>query len=49
MFKLSQVNNKDTRTTSVASIVNFKHISYFILLLLLLNSNKKQLAGYENI
>ena len=48
MFKLSQVNNKDTRT-SVASIVNFKHTSYFILLLLLLNSNKKQLAGYENI
>ena len=25
-----QVNNKDTRTTSGASVVNFEHISHFI-------------------
>ena len=30
--------NKDTRATPVTSIVNFEHISPFILLLLLLNS-----------
>ena len=36
-----KVNNDVTRTTSVASIVNFEHISHFILLLLL-NSNKSK-------
>ena len=36
---ISKVNMKDTRT-SVASIVNSDHILHFILLLLLLNSNK---------
>ena len=36
---ISKVNMKDTRT-SVASIVNSEHILHFILLLLLLNSNK---------
>ena len=35
-----KVNNKDTRTTSGASIVNFEHVPHFILLILLLNSNK---------
>ena len=35
-----KVNNKDTRTTSGASNVNFEHVPYFILLILLLNSNK---------
>ena len=37
-----KVNNEVTRTTSVDSIVNFEHISYFILLLLLLNSKKSK-------
>ena len=41
-------NNKDTRT-SFASIVNFEHISHFILLLLVLNSNKYMLLGSERI
>ena len=31
MFKLSKVNNKDTTTMFVVSIVNFEHISYFII------------------
>ena len=35
-----KVNNKDTRTTSGASVVNFEHISHFTLQLILLNSNK---------
>ena len=30
----SKVRNKDTRTTSGTTIVNFKHISHFILLLM---------------
>ena len=38
------VNNKDTRTTCGTSIVNFKHIFHFILLLSLLNSNKYWLS-----
>ena len=38
IFKVNNIN-KETRT-SVASIVNFEHISHFIVLLLLLNSNK---------
>ena len=37
---LFTVNNKDTRTMSGVSIVNFEHISHFILLLILPNSNK---------
>ena len=44
MFK---VNNKDTRTTSGTSIVNFEHILHFILLLILLNLNKLMLYGPE--
>ena len=35
-----KVNNKDTRTTSGASIVNFEHIFRCMLLLILLNFNK---------
>ena len=35
-----KVKNKYTRTTNDASIINFEHISHFILLLLLLHSNK---------
>ena len=34
------VKIQDTRMTSGNSIVNFKHIAHFILLLILLNSNK---------
>ena len=40
MSNIFKVNNKDTRTTTGASIVNFEHIYPFILLLLLVNSNK---------
>ena len=40
MSNIFKVSNKDTRTTSGTSIVNFKHISHFILLLILLNMNK---------
>ena len=39
-----KVNTKDTRTSG-ASIANFEHISKFILLLILLNSNKKMPVG----
>ena len=39
MSNMLEVKNKYTRTTGV-SIVNFEHILQFILLLLLLNSNK---------
>ena len=35
-----KVNNKDTRMTSVASIVNFEHILHFILVLLVLTWHK---------
>ena len=37
-----QVNNKDTRTTPIRSgvfIVNFEHISHFVLVFLLLTLN----------
>ena len=37
-----KVNSKDTRTTSGASVVNFKHRSHFILLLI-------NIAGFESI
>ena len=37
MSNIFKVNNKDTRMMPVTSIVNFEHISLFILLLLLLN------------
>ena len=55
MFKISkkntwttcQVYSKNDRTTSGASIVNFEHISHFILLLILLNSNKSVPVGPE--
>ena len=35
-----KVNHKDTRAMFGASIINFEHISHFILLSLLLNSKK---------
>ena len=41
------VNNKDTRTTSGDSVVNFEHISHFFLLLILPNSNKNVPVGTE--
>ena len=44
LFKLFKVNNKDTRMASGASVVDYEHISQFILMLLL-NSNKKMLVG----
>ena len=40
MSNIFKVYNKETRTTFCASIVNSEHILQFILLLLLLNSNK---------
>ena len=40
MSNIFKVNNKGTRMTSGISIVSFKHISQFIVLLLQLNSNK---------
>ena len=40
MSIIPEVNNKNTRMMSGASIVNFEHISYFILLSSLLNLNK---------
>ena len=49
MSNIFKVNNKDTRTTSGASVVNFEHISHFILLLLLLNSNKKNVSWAREI
>ena len=39
MSHIFKINNKDTRMTSGASIVNFKPILHIILLLILLNSN----------
>ena len=45
MFK---VDNEDTRTTPMASgvfIVNFEHISYLVLLLLLLTLSRKIPVG----
>ena len=40
IYKVSKFNNKDTRTICGGSIFNSEHILHFILLLLLLNSNK---------
>ena len=40
MYSKLVVKIQDARTTSGTSIVNFKHIAHFILLLILLNSNK---------
>ena len=40
VLNIFKVDNKYTKTISSASIVNFEHISQFILLLLLLNLNK---------
>ena len=40
LSNIFRVNNKDTRTMSGASVVKFENISHYILLLLLLNSNK---------
>ena len=40
MSNMFEVNNKYARTTTDVSIVNFEYILQFILLLLLLNSNK---------
>ena len=37
MSDIFKVKNKDSRTSSGASIVNFEHILHFILLLSLLN------------
>ena len=43
MFK---VNNKDTRRTPIGIfIVNFEHISDFVLVFLLLTLDKQMLAG----
>ena len=43
MFK---VNNKDNRTTPLASIVNFEHILHLVLVFLLLTLNMQLRAGY---
>ena len=40
MSNIFTVNNKDTRTTSGVSVVNFEHTLHYILLLTLLNLNK---------
>ena len=42
-----KVNNKGSRTTSDAPIVNLEHISRFVLLLILLNLNKLMPVGPE--
>ena len=49
MLNIFIVNNKDTRTMSGTFIVNFEHISLFILLLLLVNSNKEMLVDPEKL
>lgn len=47
MFKLKK---DDTRMTpSVFFLVNYEHISHFILLLLLLNANKQMIVGPEKL
>ena len=43
-----RVNIQDRRTTSGAFIVNFKHMSHFILLLILPDLNKKSWLGLRN-
>ena len=47
MSNIFKVNNKDIRTTSGVSIVNFEHVLHYILLSILLNSNKYMLLGPE--
>ena len=47
MSNIFKVNNKDTRTTSDVSIVNFEHVLRYLLLLILLNLNKNMLVGPE--
>ena len=42
-----KVSNKDTGMESGTSIVNFQHVSHFILLSNLLNLNKEMLVGPE--
>ena len=49
MSNIIKVDNKDTRTMPGASIVNYEHISHFILLLLLLNANKQMIVGPEKL
>ena len=44
MSNIFKVNKKDKRTTSGVSVANFALISHFILLLILLNSNKCQFS-----
>ena len=46
MANIFKVNNKDTRTMSGASLVNFEHILHFILLSLLLNLNNNKQTIY---
>ena len=47
MSNILKVNNKDTGMASGTSVVNFKHVSHFILLSNLLNLNKQMLVGPE--
>ena len=49
MSNIFKVKNKDTRTMSGASFVNFEHILHYILLLSLLNSNKQMSCGPEKL
>ena len=46
MANIFKVNNKDTKTMSGASLVNFEHILHFILLSLLLNLNNNKQTIY---
>ena len=48
-IKYIQVNNKDTRTKSAASIINSEHILHFIQMLSLFNLKKiKHQLGLRN-
>ena len=49
MSNIFNVSNNDTRTTSGTSIVSFKHILHFVLLLILLDANKKCWLSLRNI
>ena len=49
MSNISKVSSKDTRMVSGTSIVNFKHICHFILLLKLLNLNKQMVVGFQTL
>ena len=49
MQNIFKVNNKDTRTMSGISSVNFEHISHFILQLILLNLSKEMPLGPEKL